>query len=186
MLTIPKIPADAAGIFWRVNQEFIDELSAKLRGKRVLEVFAGNGLMAALLHARGVDIVATSILSSMDAHERGLYHPIQEMDAVEAVLTLHQDCDVLLMCWPTVTQKAVRAAMHWSAIKDAPIVFIGEYTDYSKNHLGGCATDEFFEMFKIDQTFSSYRGNALERACIGVMELSAPLPDRQSRIGVRP
>ena len=140
--------SDVPGVFWRPSEVFVDELAMAMRDKKVLEVFAGNGYLAGLLAQRGIDVVATSVLSSMDAHQRGLYHPVQDLDAVRAVRQLGADCDVLLMCWPTVTNQAVMAADLWAQDARRQIVFIGEFTDYSKHHLGGCATDEFFERMK--------------------------------------
>ena len=108
-------------------------------------------------------MIATSILSSMDAHQMGLYYPVENIEAQEAVAKYGQDCDVLLMCWPTVTNAALFCAQDWG---NKPIVFIGEVTDYSLNHLGGCATDEFHERFVLDHQIS-YQGNMLEQTRIG-------------------
>ena len=166
LLPLPKSSGDVIGLYWRPNDQFVHYLAAALQGKRVLEIFAGNGYLAGLLKEKGVDIMATSILSSMDAHEVGVYHPVENMDALEAV-RVHGDAnDVLLMCWPTVTNQALYAAEEWG---DKPIVFIGEFTDYEKNHLGGCATDEFFERFSMTREFTCYNGNMLEKAAMGVL-----------------
>lgn len=173
LLALPASHKDVQGLWWRPSPAFIEEIAAALAGQRVLEVFAGNGYLAGLLARRGIDIVATSILSSMDAHERGIYHPVTDVNAVVAVSTLADDRDVLLMCWPTVTDQAVQAAELWG---DRPILFIGEFTDYSLGHLGGTATDEFFERFSVTQTFESYRGNIMEKACMGVL-----MPAQQAR-----
>lgn len=47
-------------VYWRDSPGFIDELANELNGMRVLEVFAGNGLLAALLAERGISITATT------------------------------------------------------------------------------------------------------------------------------
>jgi hypothetical protein len=168
LLALPKAldPYEraAVGAFWRPNEAFVDELADALRGRRVLEVFAGNGLLAGLLAARGVDVVATSILSSMDRHEAGLYHPVEPLDAVAAAL-IYQERDALLMCWPTVTPAALAACEIWG--EGRPIVFIGEFTDYTLGHLGGCATDDFFARFVREKDFATYQGNMMERASLG-------------------
>lgn len=62
------------------------------------------------------------------------------------------------------TLEVLKAAKAWGPDKD--IVFIGEVTDYAKNHLGGCATDEFFEAIQVSRKFESYRGNLLEAAMV--------------------
>jgi len=100
LLPLPASCQGVYGVYWRPTPEFIDELSDALCGMRVLEIFAGNGYLAGLMAARGIDIVATSVPSSIDAHERG---------------------------------------------------------------------DRFFESFVPTRHLSSYRGNMLERACIGEM-----------------
>lgn len=172
-LSAPPPGSFVPGVFWRPSAEFADALAGRLRGSRVLEVFGGNGYLAALLSERGVDILCTSVLSSMDAHERGLYFEVEDLDAREACRLHGGDRDVLLMCWPTVTDAALQACELWG---EKPIAFIGEFTDYSKGHLGGCATDSFFERFRVAEEFPSYRGNMLERACLGTLGPS-PRPD---------
>lgn len=167
MLPLPASHFDVRGRYWRANEAFIDELTEALMGQRVLEVFAGNGYLAGLLASRGIDIVATSVWSSMDAHDDGIYHPVIELDAVAAVEAHHGDRDVLLMCWPTVTERAVQAAMRWQELRGGPIAYIGEVTDHEKGHLGGCATDAFHALFEPEKVFESYRGNEMERACLG-------------------
>lgn len=171
LIALPAHLDDVQGVFFRPNDAFIEELADKLRGARVLEIFAGNGYLAARLSKLGVDITATSILSSMDAHCLGVYHPVQNINATEAIERHGAHHDTLLMCWPTVTDSALRACKAWG---DKPIAYIGEFTDYAKGHLGGCATDEFFERFSPEHTFASYQGNMLEKACIG--RLGQPTP----------
>lgn len=171
LLPLPESARDVRGVFWRPNDAFIAELAHELQGKRVLEVFAGNGYLAGLLAARGVNVLATSILSGMDAHTMGVYHPVEDLDAVQAVAQYHAERDILLMSWPTTTPRAFLAAARWEQLKGAPVCFIGEFTDYNKRHLGGCATDEFFECFMPSKIFSTYRGNPLERAAVGRLSL---------------
>lgn len=153
------------GCFWRPSYAFLDELVATIGERRVLEVFSGNGYLAAHLAARGVQIRATSRRAGHDAHEQGFYCDVEEMDAVQAVQTYGADAEVLLMCWPTTTPAAWRAALAWGAEKD--IIFIGEVTDYAKGHLGGCATDEFFEDVRFVCRLEAYNGSYLEAALIG-------------------
>lgn len=164
LLPLPAFHDEVRGLYWRPNDEFIDELVTALTGKKVLEIFAGNGYLAGILASRGIDIVATSILSGIDAHEYGVYHPVDDVNALNAVQKYGEGSDVLLMCWPMTTMQVTYAAEQWG---DRPIVFIGEYTDYSKDHLGGCATDEFFEGFTINSIFSTYQGSYIEKACMG-------------------
>ncbi|MDB5930970.1 MAG: hypothetical protein JWR60_2677 [Polaromonas sp.] len=166
LLPTPESSTHVRGLFWRPNEAFIADLAAALEGQKVLEVFAGNGYLASVLTRRGVEVLATSLLSGMDAHSEGLYHPVVECDAVSAVQALGAGYDVLLMSWPTVTEQAFLAACLWG---DKPICFIGEVTCYATARLGGCATDRFFECFEPERTFASYHGYDTEKAFIGKM-----------------
>jgi hypothetical protein len=163
-LTLDRI----TGSFWRPSEAFVDELATALQGKRVLEIFAGNGLLAGHLASRGIDITATTIFSGHDAHDLGLYFPVIESGAVDAVFNRGAEHDVLLICWPTTTGAVLDAVTAWGWGRDrkveGDIVFVGEVTDYEKGYLGGCATDEFFEAIEFVKTFSTYRGNFMEKA----------------------
>lgn len=163
-LALPAPLQRVPGAFWKPNPAFLEQLSAFLDGKRVLEIFAGNGYLAGLLAARGIDIVATSLHSGHDSHHLGLYHPVTELAAPRAVAELGTGRDVLLVSWPTTTADVLRAVRLWGPDKD--IVFIGEVTDYARGHLGGCATDAFFEAIDVTQRFDRYQGNPLEQAMV--------------------
>lgn len=161
---------------------FVDALADILQGARVLEVFAGNGLLASRLAARGVGITATSLLSGHDGHERGLRHPVIEMDAVSAVREFGEAADVLLMSWPTTTEATTRAVLEWGSEK--PVVFLGEITrrELGGVGLGGCATDTFFEATEILRDLPGYEPrNRLDRAVV----LRAR-PEWVERYGARP
>lgn len=157
--TLDRVP----GCYWRPNPAFVDELTTFLQEKVVLEIFAGNGYLAGQLAARGITITATSLRSGHDSHEAGFYYPVANLHAVDAVV-LSDVHDVLLMSWPTVTDAALQALLLWGAGRD--IVFIGEMTDYAKNQLGGCATDEFFEAITVTHRFAKYEGNIYEHAIV--------------------
>lgn len=165
LLSLPAQLQRTLGVYWNPSAAFCDELARYLTGRRVLEIFAGNGLLAACLAARGVNVVATTRFSGHDAHERGLYYQVQECSAVSAVLEHGANADVLLVCWPTVTPAVLQAALRWGPERD--IVFIGEVTDYTQGHLGGCATDEFFEAIDERHRFATYAPrNIMERAMV--------------------
>ena len=151
------------GVYWKPNKQFIDELVEYIGNKSVLEIFAGNGYLAHKLRSKGVNLIATSIFSSHDCHNLKMYSEVLVLDAISAVHEFHNR-DVLLLSWPTTTIEAYRAIELWGPCKD--IIFIGEVTDYSKNHLGGCSTDHFFESIEITSRFESYLGNYMEHAII--------------------
>lgn len=165
LLPLPALNKPVAGTYWTPSAKFVKELSYFLEERSVLEVFAGNGLLAGHLAENGVHVTATSLLSSIDAHERGVYHKVEDIKATTAVANYGLTHDVLLMCWPMPTMDAVRAARAWGPGRD--IIFIGEVTDYSKNHLGGCATDEFFEEVVFTRRFEHHvPRNVMEQAVV--------------------
>ncbi len=178
-LPLPSLPKTVdgrqglpRGVFVRATESFVDTLAEQLAGRRVLEVFSGNGFLAAHLSQRGIQITATSLRSGHDAHADGFFHEVEESDAREAVLRHGEQHDVLLMAWPTVTEAAIEAVRLWAELAHArgcpgDLVFVGEVTDYQKNHLGGCATDAFFEEVEMIEEIPGYAGNALEKAFWG-------------------
>jgi hypothetical protein len=141
--------------------QFLKDLAARLSGRRVFEVFAGSGKLAAELTARGAQVTATSL-----PHYGGtIYHPVVSLSASEAVRHFGNEHDVLLMCWPTVTLDATLAVFLWGTEKD--VIFIGEMTDYSRGLLGGCATDGFFDATEVTDSISTYQARSLiERAVV--------------------
>lgn len=130
-----------------------DEFARWIGERRVLEIFAGNGLLASMLSRRGVSITSTSLFHS-DGHEQGMYFDVIEMNAVKAVHTYGSDHDILLMCWPRETEDAFRASADWGC--DKPILFIGEVTDLSRGMYGGCASDNFFDVTETELVFEDY------------------------------
>lgn len=89
---------------------------------KVLEVMAGDGVLAGHLKDAGVDIIATDIF----VHEP--IFPVEELDAIKAVEKYGPEIDFLLMCWsppsdPIVHQTAIR--LH-EVNPEALILFMGE------------------------------------------------------------
>lgn len=164
-LPLPSVLAREVGVYWKPTVAFLDELETFIGGRKVLEIFAGNGFLTAHLANRGLDIKATTVFSGHDAHNSGVYFEVEELNAEAAVFDYGSERDVLLVSWPTVTEAALRAVALWGESKD--IIFIGEVTDYSKNQLGGCATDEFFEHVRFNKRFLSYEGSSYESALVG-------------------
>ncbi|MCV9964227.1 hypothetical protein OIU34_20285 [Pararhizobium sp. BT-229] len=161
------------GKYGNFDERFCDELKTWIGGRRVLETFAGNGLLASMLANRNVDIVSTTTFSGHDAHHLGMFHDVIEMDAVAAVSRYGSECDILLMCWPTTDEATTRSALLWEG---KPIVFIGEVTDHSLGFggLGGCATDLFFDITVETERFESYRPkNMLDQAAVRMLRADA-------------
>jgi hypothetical protein len=148
------------------DPSFLDDLSSYLAGQRVLETFAGNGLLASLLRERGIDIHPTSRFAGHDGHENGMHCDVEEIDACEAARKYRDEFEVLLMCWPTSDEAAMQSALIWG--EERPIVFIGEVTDLERGHLGGCASDLFFELSSETHSFERYDSarSGLDRAAV--------------------
>lgn len=152
--------------YFKNSPEFIEELAEFLAGKEVLEIFAGNGLMANLLAEKGVSVTATSLLSGHDGHREGMHFEVKEMPAHEAVRAYGDNSDVLLVSWPVADTSILHAMNLWSSRK--PIVYIGEAPNPKLpglSGLPGCACDEFFERIRWEREFESYNAtNMLEKA----------------------
>lgn len=150
--------------FWSQSEGFIEELARYLKGKRVLEVYSGNGFAAKRLSDLGVDIKATGLSSSYFSSDSYVY-PIEEMESSDATLK-YQDHDILLMMWPEANADATIAYLNFINDFSRPkeVIFIGEYSSIEKKIWGGCATDEFFLMTNIKHEFQKYKGNHVEKA----------------------
>jgi len=157
-------------VYWRPHPKFIDELCNYLQGKRVLEIFAGNGYLAKIIADHHIDITATSLRSSHDGHQFGMYHEVIEMDCRDAVVEYGDAHDILLLTWPTVTEAAIQAVKLWG---DKPFVYVGEVTNLQKCEYGGCATDAFFDNVAFTKYFESYKGNYIEKAAVGRLRYKA-------------
>lgn len=155
--------------YWKYDPEFIAELAGFLHGKKVLEVFAGNGLLSHYLHEMGVDIKPTTLFATHDGHQSWCNPAVEELSATDAILRFGENSDVLLMSWPEVSQDALRAALDFFSTENASLkklIFIGERTRLESGILGGCATDEFFACFPegIVHQRLRYKGNLIEVA----------------------
>lgn len=159
--------------FGTFDDPFMNELVDWIDGRSILEVFAGNGLLASKLESRGVDVVATSLFRGHDGHGAGMYFDVVEMRASTAARQ-YVDRDILLMSWPTADEGALQAALAWG--EERPIVFIGEVTRLDEGLLGGCASDMFFDLTEETTAFSSYNArNILERAAVRELRRGATL-----------
>ena len=146
------------------TEPFLNSLAEQLKGKRVLEIFAGNGFLASELEKRGITILPTTIFSGHDGHAEKMYTDVLEIDALSAVKEYTDDHDILLVCWPTTTEETWKASMEWGSEK--PIFFIGE-APKPGNPYPGCASDTFFEAVEQTNTIPGYEPrNYLDSAYI--------------------
>jgi len=155
--------------YWRKDAGLVETISRIVKSKRVLEIFAGNGYLASCLEDSGVTITPTTLLSSHDGHGLWKYHNVIEKEASCAISELGNEHDILLICWPTVSDAALKAIEKWGP--DKPIIYVGEMpTPWlgAAGMLQGCATDAFFDNFNVTETLNSYKTtNMMERAVVG-------------------
>lgn len=143
-------------VFCSLSKDLIDSLTELFAGKKVLEIFAGRGHLSSLLFEKGVSIRATSLIMGHDQSDRlGHVFPVEEMDAITAVCTYHDEIDYVLVSWPVSDESLFKLLPYLPP--GCPIVFIGEVTDYSVQpaFLGGCASDAFFEVVEENQELTS-------------------------------
>lgn len=163
--------------YFRKSYGFFKELEGYLKGKKVLEIFSGNGFLAKELSDRGIEVKSTSLFSGHDGHANGMNFEVEELSAVDAVTQYGQEYDFLLMSWPVVGPWALEAIEVWG--EEKPVIYIGEAPRPELPGLAGlpgCASDEFFESITWEKVFSSYQGNILERA--GVIRWSGYAPEK--------
>nr|MCR5004448.1 hypothetical protein [Clostridiales bacterium] len=128
-----------------INRAWIQALADALKGKKCLEIMAGNGLLSYMLQEAGLSIMATDIApdkSNEYISMRGrLFTDVMSQDAVGAVKRFGQKSDVLVVSWPPQGGEEVLKA--WEAYvrlrPDGLLLYIGE----SKGGLN--ATDAFFD-----------------------------------------
>ena len=113
--------------------EAVDAIRTFVGSDKLLSCASGNGLWELFIQSRGVDVVAT------DTKPCSTYHPVEEMDAIEAVKK-YADHNCLMMSWP-----AYDDPMAYSCLKEFTgnkLVYIGE-DEY------GCTGDgAFHELLK--------------------------------------
>ena len=133
-------------LFGNLSKEMVDDLAELLAGRKILEVYAGRGHLAAALQEKGLDVKATSLRMGHDGSSKlGHVTDVEELSAMEAVCKYNPWMNALLVSWPTTDGNLAKSLQYLP--DDALIIFIGEVTDYTAKpaFLGGCATDDFFE-----------------------------------------
>jgi len=125
-----------AGIYSLITKTLVNNLAKLLEGKRCLEVMAGRGRLTYHLNQSGIDIVATDNNSwSLNDHN------VIQMTGLEAVRHYYDQMDMLVLCWPPMTNDAFQIIKAWGTEK--PILIGGE--------LGGCCGDDLlYEHFNCD------------------------------------
>lgn len=133
-------------LYGYMSKPLIDSMANLFQGKRVVEAYAGRGLLSSLLIEKGVSVHATSLRMGHDGSESlGHFIEVEDCSVIQAVTKYADEMDYLLVCWPISDDTLWRALAYLP--EHVRIVFIGEVTDYTctPSFLGGCASDRFFE-----------------------------------------
>lgn len=133
-------------LYGYMSKPLIDSLAKLFEGKRVVEAYAGRGVLSSLLTEKGVNIRATSLRMGHDGSESlGHLMEVEDCSVIQAVSKYAVEMDYLLVCWPISDETLWRALAYLP--EHVRIVFIGEVTDYNSTprFLGGCASDQFFD-----------------------------------------
>lgn len=131
------------------NAGWLDQLSEFLKGKKVVEVMAGNGILSGYLQCKGINIIPTdnnswglSELSHSFAFSNVCFYQytlIENISAVDAIKKYGLTVDYILMSWPPYEDDVAYNVLQIlrSVNPKAQIIYIGEYN-------GCCANKKFF------------------------------------------
>jgi hypothetical protein len=130
----------------KIDENLISNLVNIIGDKKVLEVCAGKGELAAELINLNINIKATGKLqSSYDGDNPILHCDIEDIDSANAVRKYKDDFDLILVSWAIADDSFLQAAI----LFNKPIIFIGElYHKHKLNPFGfysGNASDNYFE-----------------------------------------
>lgn len=151
------------GTFYNPSKPFFKELADYIGSRRVLEVYAGNGLLASHLQKLGVSVHPTSIHSEYDGYKAHPYTEVEELSSIDAVLKYEKDFDILLVSWAVADSSLYHASLIWGSDKE--IIYIGESLYGSIDCLPGCACDDFHANITPIHFFRNHQPrNGIERA----------------------
>lgn len=126
--------------FVRVFRKWTNPLANYIGDRKVLEVMAGNGMLAYTLKRSGIDIIATDNLS-WERFSRKNPWPIaiENIDAIQAIGKYGEKIDFLLMAWPMYNDPTGHGCMEelYKTNPDAIVIYIGEWE-------GSCTADDAF------------------------------------------
>lgn len=146
--------------FSLVTEAWINPLVDILKGKKVVELFAGLGTITKSLKDRGIDIIATDTNewtnSSHAFTANRKWCDIEELDAVNAI-DKYKDADYFIISWcPYTSEASYDALVKMREVNpNARLIHIGE-------PYGGCTdSDIFFENVEYidDKSFSEVISN---------------------------
>lgn len=83
-----------AGMWAYASKPFLDELAKALKGKKVLDPFAGRGWISRGLRNRGIEVIATDLYPQIDP-----LIETEHIDALESVKKYISEVDIILLSW---------------------------------------------------------------------------------------
>lgn len=152
--------------FTLMTKKWTKPLANYLKGKRVIELFAGTGSLTKVLQDEGVDIKATDNYSWCEDDEVNFYNKemfwidIEKLDCVKAI-EKYNDVDYYIVSWcPYKSEDSVKALETMRKVNpNAIMIHIGEGED-------GCTDcDKFFEIEQEikDEVFEKTVANNFQR-----------------------
>jgi len=124
---------------WAVpSEEAINEIVKFVGKDKVIEVGAGLGLWAKLLHGHNIRIRATDNYDKGWYKARNNFYPVRKV-AYRRALKLYEKSEVLFLCWPPYNTPLAHHSL--KMFNGNKFIYIGEH--------GGCNGDEpFFHLLK--------------------------------------
>jgi len=133
-----------------ISKETVKALAKELRGKRVLELGAGSGILAHHLEKHGVNIVTVD--NGSWGGKWKVYHRTITDDAMNYFNKNKKKFDVIIMSWPNYEQPlAYKIAKRLSANHE--LIYQGEA-------YGGCTADDNFHRLWDDRMIDDKKFNA--------------------------
>jgi len=113
------------------SPEAIAAIKTFAHNDTILEINAGSGLWARLLHDEGAKIIATDL----KPHEYPRRHfNVRKMDHAKSIERYGSNCKVLMTVWPNYSENYAAEAL--KAFQGNRVVYVGEYQ--------GCTADDEF------------------------------------------
>lgn len=125
--------------FVRVFRKWTNPLAKFIGDRKVLEVMAGNGMLAYTLKQRGIDIIATDNIAWKRFCTKNPWPiSIENIDAIQAIEKYGEKIDFLLMAWPLYDDSTAYRCVEklYKVNPEAIVIYIGEW--------GGCTADDAF------------------------------------------
>lgn len=117
-----------------VSKDWINELLPLFKGKKVLEIMAGNGMISKALIDNNVDCITTDDFS-WKIDKAWTY--VENLSAIDAIEKYGNEVDILLCSWPPMSDSMYKCLLKMRNVNpNLVLIYIGE--------LGDCCANEKF------------------------------------------